>query len=609
MITDRLAAEKKTEQQLIEKLKDDEPIDVTLASGSHIYLERPMPYLTYCRIGEKNAKSVTAAFLKSQPVYIWNIEEDKQVEEFLTEALPILYKRFGAFLFFELDETEGEKAVIEYADFANKPAFVNKLERALQHWFTVDCQKISEKQAKEAVPDFLSERAGEQYVRLCLPRKAYQQKNGHLYPMRFRKIHHALDTALRKAFFDFVRLQTRQATSHYHAMGRQQPGTLVWEIDQKLAEISQNFDFLLLTSVLNHVEGWEEFKKHNYQQKPSFRYRLIPLDPDLVKRDLYNLPIEEVEDPTLSYILRDKRTELDKMLNMLIERNTDHFKLSSVQVFGDIEGWLLQEAEDILKRFPDPDGPSAEEDMIDADAFAAMGREEIAYLKQQYELVDAKVEIRKDISGLMVSQGQLLVGDTYKTSRKRAEALLQHEVGTHVLTYYNGKAQPLQIFKTGTPGYEDLQEGLAVLAEYFSGGLTGGRLRTLAARVVAVDCMLRDHSFPQCFALLHEEYNFSARSAYNITERIFRGGGNTKDAVYLRGLICLLNHLEQGDDLGSLLIGKIQQSYFPFVQELLERKILVKPPLLPRYMERSDYQDKLNFLRTKTKVADLVSGE
>ena len=69
-------------------------------------------------------------------------------------------------------------------------------------------------------------------------------------------------------------------------------------------------------------------------------------------------------------------------------------------------------------------------------------------------------------------------------------ALLQHEIGTHVLTYYNGKGQPFRQLYAGLSGYEALQEGIAVLSEYLVGGLCGNRLRLLAARVVAVRAML-----------------------------------------------------------------------------------------------------------------------
>ena len=55
-------------------------------------------------------------------------------------------------------------------------------------------------------------------------------------------------------------------------------------------------------------------------------------------------------------------------------------------------------------------------------------------------------------------------------------ALLQHEVGTHLVTHVNGSAQPIKVLGTGFAGYDETQEGLAVLAEIACGGLTAFRL-------------------------------------------------------------------------------------------------------------------------------------
>ena len=46
-------------------------------------------------------------------------------------------------------------------------------------------------------------------------------------------------------------------------------------------------------------------------------------------------------------------------------------------------------------------------------------------------------------------------------------------------------------------GYEELQEGLAVLAEYFAGEFTPSRLRTVAARVIAAACAAQFCAFAQ----------------------------------------------------------------------------------------------------------------
>src|SRR3546814_21147375 len=87
--------------------------------------------------------------------------------------------------------------------------------------------------------------------------------------------------------------------------------------------------------------------------------------------------------------------------------------------------------------------------MLDAQAFAALAKIELNYLKQQYDAVSTAVRVRDDVEGVMVSRGTLNISSRYRISKARAFALLQHEVGTHVATYDNGKAQPLRLFFVG----------------------------------------------------------------------------------------------------------------------------------------------------------------
>src|SRR5690606_18544686 len=239
--------------------------------------------------------------------------------------------------------------------------------------------------------------------------------------------------------------------------------------------------------------------------------------------------------------------------------------------------------------------------------FAERAREEVRYLKQQWPEMETRVEVNPNVIGLMVSQGILYVGENSMVTEDRVEALIQHEVGTHVLTYFNGKAQPLQLLYSGVPGYEELQEGLAVLAEYMVGGLNAARLRKLAARVVAIHDLINGEPFPTVYARLVDEYGFSPYSSYNVTMRAFRGGGLTKDAVYLKGIIDLLKYLAAGKPLEPLYVGKITEAYLPIIQELRLRKILKPTPLKPRYLSDPSVQDKIKQLHQGLTVFDLVS--
>jgi hypothetical protein len=155
--------------------------------------------------------------------------------------------------------------------------------------------------------------------------------------------------------------------------------------------------------------------------------------------------------------------------------------------------------------------------------------------------------------------------------------LLHHEVGTHVVTYQNGARQPLTLLTIGLPGYDETQEGLAVLAEYLTGGLDPRRLRVLAARVVAIGKMLDGAGFLEIFESLRAEHRIPTRTAWSIAIRVVVGGGSVKDAIYLRGITRILEALAEGSSLDVLFVGKLALDHIPLIQDLLDREVLQAP--------------------------------
>ena len=133
------------------------------------------------------------------------------------------------------------------------------------------------------------------------------------------------------------------------------------------------------------------------------------------------------------------------------------------------------------------------------------------------------------------------------------------------------RRQPLTLLTVGLPGYDETQEGLAVLAEYLTGGLDPRRLRVLAARVVAVDKMLDGEGFLEIFESLRGDYSIPSRTAWSIATRVVVGGGSAKDAIYLRGISRILDALGEGSTLDPLLVGKLALDHIPLVQDLLDR--------------------------------------
>src|SRR5690606_7710937 len=167
---------------------------------------------------------------------------------------------------------------------------------------------------------------------------------------------------------------------------------------------------------------------------------------------------------------------------------------------GTVSDPLLRTAEELLTQVkPGRAGKGA---LVDSIAFFEVARRELERYREQYPEIRNTIQLRRDITGLMVSEGHLLIGESLALRPDRVMPLIHHEVGTHVLTYVNGSAQPLEQLALGLAGYDEFQEGLAVLSEYLVGGLDRLRMRLLAARVIAAHSVEEGATFIDTFRLL-----------------------------------------------------------------------------------------------------------
>ncbi len=377
-------------------------------------------------------------------------------------------------------------------------------------------------------------------------------------------------------------------------------------IDVRLTQIERSLNLLLNITPVNSAEAWADFERSDFGTAPILRLRPLEFDPDLVRRDLYNLEIEDVTDPALHTLFRAKRDEIARQVTALEDRDTSRFVYGSLQLYGAVGAPLVSAAEELLVTIP-PQAPSTQ--TVTAGAFADAARAEMARYREVYPEFPANLEVRADVADLMVSFGKLLIPESAAFRADRVEPLLHHEIGTHVVTYLNGARQPLTLLTIGLPGYDETQEGLAVLAEYLTGGLDPRRLRVLAARVLAVDRMLAGDGFLEIFESLRGDYSIPARTAWSIATRVVVGGGSAKDAIYLRGISRILDALAEGSTLDALLVGKLALDHIPLVQDLLDRGVLQPAWVRPRWLDVPGAQERLARLRAGATVNDLYEGE
>ena len=376
-------------------------------------------------------------------------------------------------------------------------------------------------------------------------------------------------------------------------------------IDARLAESERSVNLLLNTTPVNAAEAWADFERSDFETVPTLRLRPLDFEPDLVRRDLYNLEIENVADPALHSLFRAKRDEIVRQITALEDRDTSRFLYASLQLYGGIARPLASAAEQLLETIP---AQSPTTSSVTAGVFADAARVEFDRYRAVYPDFPAHIEVREDVSDLMVSFGRLLIPEAATFRADRVEPLLHHEIGTHVVTYQNGARQPLSLLRVGLPGYDETQEGLAVLAEYLAGGLDPRRLRVLAARVVAVDKMLTGAGFLEIFESLRADYRIPSRTAWSIATRVVVGGGSVKDAIYLRGITRILDALAEGGSLDVLFVGKMALDHIPLIQDLLDRDVLKEPWVRPRWLDVPGAQERLDRLRAGASVTDLYEG-
>lgn len=430
-------------------------------------------------------------------------------------------------------------------------------------------------------------------------------ETGETYPLVRRAMVNQVSRALAQTAFVFAREETLSRPLHYQALGRRAVVQAVRQIDKELAEVAESFDLLLTVTPVNAEGAFRRFKRSGQAKAPRFQYRPHTVDPSLLKRKLFNIKIERVEDPTLEALFREKQRELELKLSLVGDRSTVRFLPTSIALYGKVSDASVALARTVLASLETSKATRPSRG-VSGTEFAAAAEIELARYRAVDSSVAPRVELRDDVSSLMVSAGNLLVGPTMSIPADRVEALIQHEVGTHVVTYWNGRAQPFRLLASGLAGHDELQEGLAVFAEYVVGGLTPARLRTLAARVLAARAVADGAVFIDTYRMLVDDVGLASRTAFMIAMRVHRGGGLVKDAVYLRGLQGVVNYLHQGGRLDTLLVGKIAPEHTAVIEELQRREVLHPPLLRPNFLNGPDSHYRIERVREGIDLVDLV---
>lgn len=599
-------------------LDKDGPIRLDLNGRGRLFMDRPMPFIAV-HVGHRSAVARDVVMANASYLLVANLSDAVKVIRLVGASMA---ERFGAFLVIDVGELANDglaKDAPYLAPFtvtasapANKStqealsALISGIQTADARYRTPLIDRL--KLADDTQASLARKLPAFPVVTLRFAPIHKVPQSNEVYPeLRDRLVANVFDAVL-QSVADFTRKETCLEPASHRALGRRVFVDAVQRADRAIDDIAGRFDFLLSVTPINSEDAWAEFKSLNFERVPHFLYRPLAFNIGESKKALFSINLERFEDPVLTTLYREKQTELDLQLSMLAARGARQFVDLGRALYRPIEPRLSQAAHDILQTTAGlpSDGDA---DTVDYRFLERRAQTMIDRYSAQSKGFAASVAVRDDLpAGMMVSNGKLLISRHTSMSKARVEALLSHEVGVHLLTFFNGSEHGLKIFRSGLAGYEGAQEGLAVLAEYLSGGMTVSRLRLLAARVCAVAGMLDGASFVDTFSMLHREQGFSDRNAFNTALRVHRGGGLAKDAIYLRGLLELLDHLSRGGALDAFWMGKIASSHLSVMQELSLRGLLKPPKIMPQFLDLPGADQRLARLKTGLSPLDLIAA-
>ena len=404
--------------------------------------------------------------------------------------------------------------------------------------------------------------------------------SGEIYPLVMQELVHQFKDSIVEISTLFSRRYTRKHRAKKIKLLSEKIEYAVTKVDSALYKIAKGLDSLHYINPINIPGERKRFFKSQANYQPEFIYRQLNIDPYLFRESLYRLPVNEIRDPGIQALYRDVIDNLSEKIDLLVKAGKPNFLYESLKYYGEPSLVDKQNADFILHAtsFGDEELPSVTTDEL------------ISRFKQTAEQwgMECKIESSaKLVASAMVSNSKKTVylGKNLLLTEADATALIHHELGVHMATRLNAGKQRLKVFTVGLPGSTLTQEGLAILNEYHSGHMTLKRLKILALRVLAVNEMIKQGDFRHTYNYLHEEQRLTPDEAFKLAVRVHRGGGFTKDYLYLNG-ICQALHAVRKENLRNLYVGKTGFDYLNIINEMVERQWVSEPQFYPQFLQQ-----------------------
>jgi len=347
------------------------------------------------------------------------------------------------------------------------------------------------------------------------------------------------------------------------------------EIDDYIDCLVKKIELLNYVNPVNVESEKERFFSSKYLSDPKFIYPSIDFDRFYLHREFFSIKLELIQDQRLRQLYEEIIYFYSGLIQSIETVGEDKkFYYNSLHSFGTPTEKDVKNANFIL-HFDDSSDPDIFKPKYTVKETETIFREFSKRYDFSYSIKHSKT--MGAIAMVLNNTKTLVLNSNHTFSDNEIGILTNHEIGVHMVTTMNGLLHPLKIFAHGFPNNIETQEGLAVFSEYMSGNLTVRRLKELAYRVIAVDSLAKGYTFSKTFRLLHNHYDLNRDRAFYITMRAHRGGGLTKDYLYLSGLKKVFDLYHKGENLSPLLTGKVCLEHLDTIKYLTELGYAVAP--------------------------------
>ena len=416
------------------------------------------------------------------------------------------------------------------------------------------------------------------------------EETGEIYPELIQEIQKKLKVAItNNALFYTNDYSTWNSKSSFNLLDKGDDPELL-KVDKKLFNLLRNFELLAFVNPNNTRQEQKKYMRSKAKLNPKFTYAPIKIHPFELKRELSQVNLQKISDVNIRHMYEDAVNAHFDKIDMLGTLDSKKFLYNSLRYFGRPSNRDLNNANYLIHL------PELPEEQIKAPLMDA--KTCVDYFNKSLE--DYKMECNVELSNKVIAE--VMVLNSIQTVRVRPDAmfnkkeingLIEHEIGVHMVTTKNSASQKLKIFNLGLPVNTRTQEGLAILSEYLSGSISIKRLKQLGLRVIMADMMCNGADFVECHDTLIEKYNQDPNEAFTMVTRIFRGGGFTKDYLYLKGFVDILNKWNNNENLDALLVGKTSHLYQDIIEEMIQREMVETPHFITKSFTDPKY-DKIN---------------